>query len=382
MKKKKRLLIVATEPAPYKIDLFNAFVDSGEWEPMVFYSKSKDWSPDAGHDFRELPCACFDSRIINGRTLISTMRGVLLLAKLFKSFKPDFSIICGYIGVLPIVALIICVATRHPYAMWADWFNNEQPEGWRILSAAVRRLLRKIVFSTATLIMMCGREGIASAIRAGCSSSKVINFPYVVDFERLSASNPARIPAACLNDYSTKKTIILFSGRLIPRKGLALLLNAVSLITNSEEWVLWIEGDGPLSCEYMTLGEKLGLADRCRFLGFCQMQLHGWLLSHADIIVVPSLHDPWGIVVDEGMQMGKVVCASSGACSALDRIIHGKNGFLFDTADTCSLSNILSVLLSRKDLRETLGLEARRTASHWTPKSNIETFTYFLGVKK
>ena len=53
----------------------------------------------------------------------------------------------------------------------------------------------------------------------------------------------------------------------------------------------------------------------------------------------------WGIVVDEGIQLGKVVISTYQTGSAFDRINNWENGFVYDAGDTVNLSSILSEVI-------------------------------------
>jgi glycosyltransferase involved in cell wall biosynthesis len=373
MAKCRRLLAVSREPAPYNVDLWNAFAECADWDLFVLYTMSRDWSPEAGHDFRELPESHFSYTVIHRIGLTSYLVAAARLIRIFFALKPDLVIVGGYTGPLHLLAIFLSALARRPYALSADQFNTDRPTRGGLMALAAREMLRRVVFRTASLVLTCGREGYASAIRAGCPAHKIIDFPYVVEAERLATGEPEAIPDVCAQDIDSGKLILLFSGRLIPRKGFETLLEAVTLLGKQENWVLWIEGDGPMRRQYQGMGSRLGIADRCRFLGFCQMRLHGWILRHADIVIVPSLYDPWGIVADEGMQMGKAVIASAATGSAIDRITHRKNGLLFAPSDALELSQFLGLLLSDPDLRRTLGDAARVSAKQWTPTRNVET---------
>ena len=98
-------------------------------------------------------------------------------------------------------------------------------------------------------------------------------------------------------------------------------------------------------------------------------------MAHAEIVVVPSIDDHWGIVVDEGMQLGKPVCASDATGSALDRISHGENGFLFKAGDSAELQKLLHKLMCQDDLRKKISVRARASASDISPPTNAETLT-------
>jgi glycosyltransferase involved in cell wall biosynthesis len=146
-----------------------------------------------------------------------------------------------------------------------------------------------------------------------------------------------------------------------------------------KDWVVWLAGDGPLLSEYQTLATSLRISHRVRFLGFVQMTVHSWLIRNASIVVVPSFADAWGIVVDEGMQLGKPVIASSGVGSAVDRIESGNNGLLFSPGDVSQLKNHLLHLLSADDFRYSLGKSALATSEFYGPKRNVSNLQQLFG---
>lgn len=372
----KNLLVISLEPTPYNVDLFNAFIKA-EWNLGVFYSQHKNWAKDGGHDYQRLPPMQFSFASNSGRRTISKLFGVIDLMLMIRKMKPDVFIISGYSGLTQLFAIFYCVLFGKQYALWGDRLNNSTPRRGGIFVSVFRSALRFLVFRTAFSILMCGKDGIESALQAGCSRGKLIDFPYVVSRSRLQAKSSDDFQIQCLRDIDNSKINILFSGRLIARKGLDLLLEALSelnTLSKMGDWILWIEGDGPLRQHYERLTFKLGIADRCSFLGFCQMDVHSWLLRECTLVVLPSLEDPWGIVVDEAMQVGKPVCASSLMGSASDRISNGENGVLFDPRNREELKECLAELIGNEHLRIRLGQAACATATQFTPERNVRNF--------
>lgn len=89
-------------------------------------------------------------------------------------------------------------------------------------------------------------------------------------------------------------TRLLFVGRLVPRKGLSVLLEALARLERRERVELQVIGDGPLQPESEALAASLGLGDRVRFAG--AMPRAGVLaaLADADVLVLPSRTMPDG----------------------------------------------------------------------------------------
>jgi len=371
---KYKILAVDLEPTPYKTDLWNAFSDSKIIEIYVIYTEKKNWSPDGGHNYLKWPTYRHGHVILSGKGIFGALRSALFVATRICTSKLDLIYISGYDHFSTVVALIISIILRKKFVLHSDEFNNSRPKGRLVfLKWVVREILRKVVFKYGEAVLVCGRRGMETALLAGCKEHKILDFPYVIDVDRLKRDAPEVIPNNCLSDVEQGTTIILFSGRMIPRKGLPTLLAALSEMVIKNKWILWIEGEGPELRRYEALAQEYGVHDRCRFLGFCQYDLHSWLIRSAEIVVVPSLVDTWGIVVDEAIQLGKVVISSDATGSGYDRIENGHNGFIFPAGNVKSLANILNALLNDKKQVESVRSAAKSGAGNLRPADNLET---------
>jgi len=373
------VLIISTEPTPYKTDLYNAFCEVPNWNVFVYYASLKGPTPDASHNFNKFPERKYVFSYHHGKgfwgQLFSTYNVICLLRK-----SPDFLIVCTISRLPFITAVLYAVTHRIPFVLWDDHFKVSQPKS--IILKIFRYFMRWLVFRFSRAVLICGSYGYKTAIAVGCPKDKLVSFPYVVDQNRLwdLANNTAS--DSDIKSVIHDKIVILFSGRMIARKGLESLLNAAShLIKEGDDFIMIIEGDGPLKYEYEKMANELRLNRNTIFVGFSQMDRHAYLLSVCDIVVVPSIEDPWGIVVQEGMILGKAVCASDAVGSAKDMIQNGINGIIFPAGDWHTLANKLKMLLHNREIRIELGNQAKYTAEGWTPKRNIDNFLRKLYVK-
>jgi glycosyltransferase involved in cell wall biosynthesis len=139
-------------------------------------------------------------------------------------------------------------------------------------------------------------------------------------------------------------TRFLFVGRFIERKGIDVLLNAFARIEGGE---LWLVGDGP----QRELVEAAAARDpRIRTLGHLQGAPLDDAYRETDVLVVPSLYEPWGLVVHEGLAHGLPVIVTDQVGAGDDLIDHGTNGFVVPTGSSEGLA------------------EALRTISRWSPE--------------
>lgn len=371
-----RVISIELEPTHYKTDLWNVVSDCEHIDLAVNYTQLKNWAPDGGHNYLRFPRQHYSSVVLTGRGLFGALKSAIYVVKNIIVNKPDAVIICGYSHIQTVFALFTAIVLGKFFLLYVDEFNTKQPPGkFSVLKWTVRETLRKFTFAYAKAILVCGQKGVESTIEAGCAPNKIYDFPYVVDLERIQNDMPEAIPEQCIADTNGLLPILFFSGRMIERKGLPSLLHALSSIDADVSWVLWIEGAGPEIDSYVALAHRYGIASRCRFLGFCQYDLHSWLVRNSDIVIVPSLEDNWGIVVDEGLQLGKIVVSSDATGSGCDRITDGANGFIFRGGDSVSLASLLKRLI--KDRPVAVEVAARSSPKNIKPTDNLKTL---LGI--
>ena len=148
--------------------------------------------------------------------------------------------------------------------------------------------------------------------------------------------------------------VILCLARLHPKKGLDTLLDAMGEVPGA---ILWLAGEGELRGALVAQAERLGIADRVRFLGWREDK--GALLRAADALVVPSRYEPFGTVVIEGWQAGVPVVAARAAGPAAT-IRDGETGLLVPIDEPPALAAALRRVLEDRMLALSLALAARQ----------------------
>jgi glycosyltransferase involved in cell wall biosynthesis len=368
--KKIKTLAVDLEPAPYKSDLWNAFHKSNNFDIFVIYTESKNWAKDGGHDFQQLPENNYRYIIYSGKGLIGVIQSSWSVMVQILRGDYDLVYISGYSSLPTIFALVFSSITRKKFILHVDFLNNGLPNGrFKVIKITIRDIFRGLVRKYGLALLVCGKKGVESAKIDKFSMEKIIDFPYVIDVDRIKSDMPKKIPPIDEYIHNSDITKIFFSGRMIHRKGLRTLLEALSKL-NNKTWVLWIEGDGLEIEAYKDFAKELNIDSKCVFLGFCQYDTHSYLVRSADIVVVPSLEDPWGIVVDEGLQLGKAVVSSDATGSGFDRIKHNENGVIFPAGNVNELFKSLDTLLSDRVLRKTIGENAKKWDGNMKPIDN------------
>jgi glycogen(starch) synthase len=157
---------------------------------------------------------------------------------------------------------------------------------------------------------------------------------------------------------------IAFQGRLVSTKGVSLLLKAARiLLERGRAFDLLIIGEGPELVFLQELAERSGLSGCVRFAGRLPDSELDIALSHAKLVVVPSLGgEVFGMVVAENMQRAIPVIASSLGCFVE---VMGDSGRVFRTGDVSDLASEIELLLSDPVQMTRLGAAGARRVSEF-----------------
>ena len=147
-----------------------------------------------------------------------------------------------------------------------------------------------------------------------------------------------------------EKRIILFVGKIISSKGMDYLLDAMTKISN--EVGCYIIGGLP-DKKYLNQKKKLGL-NNVHFAGFIKPSDLKIYYQMADIFVLPTLSDVWGLVVNEAMMNGLPVITTTSCMAGLELVKDGLNGYLIEPRNSEQLAEKIDLLLSKDSLRNTM----------------------------
>ena len=170
--------------------------------------------------------------------------------------------------------------------------------------------------------------------------------------------------------------LVLYVGRLVVEKGVQVLLDAIPKVLQKLDAKFVIAGDGYLRSELVKRVAESGLASKVHITGYLDTKTIRRLFLAADVCVIPSLYEPFGIVALEAMAAGcPVVASDTGGLSEI--IEHEKTGVKVYPNNPDSLAwGILRVLESKdlaeylkKNMREKVEREYRWSTIAQTTKS-------------
>lgn len=259
---------------------------------------------------------------------------------------------------------IFFVTDSHSLKSW----KMQSPWKLRFKKYLVRR-----IFSLAQAILASSSGGVEYLKSLGLSSGRIFLAPSAVDnnwwteqaghVDRSAARAEWKIPA--------EGTVTLFCAKLQRWKGPHDLLEAFAR-ANVPNSYLAFAGDGPERSHLERRSAELGLTHRVRFLGFLnQSQLPSSYRS-ADLFALPSLFEPFGLVVNEAMLCGLPVAVSDRVGARFDLVRPAENGYIFPAGDVDALAAILREILPDLEKRARMGAAARRRMETWSPREYVD----------
>lgn len=179
------------------------------------------------------------------------------------------------------------------------------------------------------------------------------------------------------SDYQKKEIISV--GRLSPEKGYLDLLDVFSDVHQKDPKVtLHIFGDGPQGDEVKRKKDSLHLESSVILHGFTKREEINQYLSHAQLYLMTSYSESFGLVLIEAQAFGLPCIAYSSAQGAHEIIEDGRNGFLIENRSKEEMVDKIMMLLNDSSAIVTLGKQARKNASRYRKEAVREQWLQFL----
>jgi glycosyltransferase involved in cell wall biosynthesis len=269
----------------------------------------------------------------------------------------------------------VIISGYYDVAAWTAWLWAEQQKAGKILWAesnefdhprrAWKELPKKLFVSRCDIAHVYGKTNRDYIRKLGMPEGRIFVRRAVADTERFLAHDSAESPKPSYK-------VLLFVGRFSQEKNLSFLLRAFGKLSQNPEnprMLLDLVGYGPLEAELRRLAEELDISPLVRFRGkFPQAELPAMYRS-ADALVLPSVSEPWGLVVNEAMLCGLPVLVST-QCGCAADLARPETGWPFSPWDEGGLASLLEKIAEtpREALAEK-GRAARKLAAEYSPQN-------------
>jgi glycosyltransferase involved in cell wall biosynthesis len=238
------------------------------------------------------------------------------------------------------------------------------------LKRLCRKPLLRAFYRCLSGVLAIGSANAAFHCAMGVPKERIFSVPYTVDNVRFTEGSR-------LSDVQRKKVraklgvadadpIILYAAKLQARKRPDDLLRAAAhLKDRGIRFHVAMVGSGEMAADLVTLATRLGL-ENVHFHGFANQSVLPEIYGAADVFVLPSEDEPWGLSVNEAMCANLPIVATAEIGCAADLIRPGINGHTFTARDVEGLVSALHPILADADARRRMGGASGEIISHWS----------------
>ena len=365
-----KVLFRTNELAPYRIPLFAKIARSSDISLKVLLNSSRDdyknWS---------LPSSLpFDCEVVPGVRVYFRRQGsyytrraiyLNLVSWYIYRFCPDV-IVSQDFSLSSIQALLYSKIFRCRYYSFSEGTCFTEKNATRL-----QRMVRALIIGSSDAHVVTSSDA-ADYIRSFAKHSSRI----VVSMQTTDTALIKRLVSE--EREHTRRTKggtchVLYVGQLAERKGVWQLLEAASYIRGAGvEFVLDILGDGDLAKPLARRVEEKRLADQIQFHGWCAYEELYKYLATADLFILLTLEDTYGVVVNEAMAAGLPIVVSKYAGAARDMVVEGENGFIVDPFAPSEVADRLMRLFKDAELRERFGSRSGELVENFTIERSAE----------
>jgi glycosyltransferase involved in cell wall biosynthesis len=251
--------------------------------------------------------------------------------------------------------------------------SSIQPRDASRLKLAAKKFVWPAVFSLAGQILTASSAGRDMMISLGFPPERVSMTLDTVDNDWWLAQANAidREEARRSLGFQRHEKIILFCAKLQPWKRPMDLLKAFAIKPIPDARLVFA-GDGAQRAELEAETAALNIANKVQFLGFVNQSQLPALYKSADLMVIPSSYEPFGLVVNESMLCGCPVIASDRVGAVRDLIAHGETGFVYPCGDITALSKTICEALQNSSAATSIQTSALATIRAWSPQASAE----------
>lgn len=354
-----RVVVLSIVPSPYQRDLFAAWAAQPEVSLQVYYCEAG--SPDSPWAEREL--RSFE-RVLPGFYLSWGGSRFLINRQLPDLQGVDLLVLNGYMT-LAAQRLLRRFAGKMPVLFWAEKMVGASAG----LKGKIQRWLAAPLRKLSGIVAIGQRA--QRDYQKRYPEMPVYNLPYYCDLQAFEKTAPEIRPR--------QPVTLFFCGQMIARKGVDVLLQAFSRAV-----------DEGLDARLLLVGRKAEidemLADcsqsareRVEYAGFQQPEDLPQFFAQADVFILPSRYDGWGVVVNQALGAGVGIICSDQVGAGEDLVEEGVNGFIFESGDVESLKACILKLAGDTTLLRAAAQRSAALAKDWSPEVGAQRWVEIVG---
>lgn len=368
-----KILFVTNLPSPYRVDFFNEL--SKKCDLTVIYERessserAENWKNEKERNFEEIFCKA--KLVGKDKTF-----GLQLLRKVKKQ-DFDYLIISGYSSPSVIFLISYCRLKRIPYYIECDG-GFAQKGKW------LNERLKKFLLKRAKAIFTTCEVQKKYFLSIGCKGP-ILKYP----FSSFSRDEIFKAPADNLEKAQlkqelnlTEEKIVITVGRFSYKngygKGYDKVLESAKLLNDSQ--IGWYIVGGEPTEEFLQIKEEKGL-NNVHFIDFKKKDELKKYYRAADVFVLMTIGDIWGLVINEAMACGLPVITTDRCIAGLEMIQNDENGYIVPVGDEKALAVRVKYILDNEEIRKKFSENNLQKIEYWTIENMVQEHLEFLNLQ-
>ncbi len=373
----KKIVFVSTHPIQYQTPIFKKLYKLNKSFIVLFKDKIKKHT--------EIKDSEFEKKIKWGNDLAKNYKYEIFgkknyfvlnlynTYKFLKSQKIEYLILSGWNNIFYQSIFIIAKILNIKIILRCE--NNFYETSY--LKKKIKIFLLTIVFKFFYKFIAIGKKNNEMYRECGVSKDKIIKSNYSIDNDFFSKKKILKKKEAYLKDkYKThNKKVFIFVGKFINRKGIDVLLDAITHLNNfpivTRKSIFLLVGQGSELTRIRKFIKLKKISNLC-LINFKNQDDLKYYYKISNFLILPSFYETWGLVVNEAMAMEKPVIISNSCGCANDLVLNDKNGYIFKKGNSEELSKIIIKILQNKKVESRLKKEVKKKLKFFSIDKNVK----------
>lgn len=338
---KKRVLFISNVPSPYSVEYLNELGKlinvTGVFERHTSSERDKSWN--------KLNVKNFNCIVLKGiKCSVDTAFSPSVI-KIINRFRNEYVIIGNPTTPTGILAIFYCKAKKIEFMLQSEGGLPGNGKG-------IKELFKKTLMRGAKLYLSGMNPSHDYFLTYGATVDTIVQYPFasmyqddirnefVSDVEKQAAKDELKIH---------EKIMILYVGRFIPGKGIDTLIKACNGVNDIGVYLV----GGVRNDEYENLAQQEKV--KIYYVNHCSFDILRKYYLAADIFVLPTHSDTWGLVINEAMSFGLPIITTNMCVAGLELIKEGENGYIVPVNDWRLIKQHIESLIENPSKRKEIG---------------------------
>lgn len=311
-----KVLFITNIPAPYRMKFFEGLGEHIDLTVLYEAKKAKDIK----FSYEDVVVSTYKEIYLSDGYIHENIPNPKIITFLLRN-KFDLIFLNNYRYATEMLAYILVKVLKTTYCIEID--------GGRIKKESkITYGFKRWLLSGAIAYFSPAKSADDFFIHYGVSTTKLVRYPFTsITKDYIINQKDLQIK---LNTRKDEPLTFLYVGRIIPEKGISILIesyNEFCLISKIKSKLI-IVGNAP-NTEYYNHIDSMRNNSTIIYDFVPSKELIDFY-NQSDVLIFPSLYDPWGLVINEAMARGLIILSSDTVVSAVELIEEEKNGLLFN----------------------------------------------------